>query len=361
MEGISETESVIGSLWSVYCEMVPFVALGLFFAGLMHAFVKRTWVVSLLGNSRRGPMANILFATLLGVPLPVCSCGVIPMAVALKKQGASAEATTAFLISTPQTGVDSIIATYGILGPIFGTFRLIAAFVTGIAGGLMVFFFGGKGKDTSQDVSSADEEQSRDWKMRFLSVFTYGFGEMLTSLSVPLFFGIVAAGLIQTFLPDSFFTDYTANEWLQMGLVAGVSIPLYICSTAAIPVAALLIIKGLSPGAAFVLLTAGPVTNIAALFLIRTVFGTRQMVLFVITVIGTSMLFGWLMNGITAVYAPDLSGQMMCHPAELSDWKGVISILFSIPFALALYQRIKPYLISAPVHSCCHESSPPEK
>lgn len=325
------------ALWEIYIDIAPFVALGLFFAGLLHAFVNKRTVTRYLGGTHG--FRSIFYATLVGVPLPLCSCGVIPTAAALRKHGASPGATGAFLLATPQIGVDSVTATFFILGPLFGTIRIIAAVVTGIFGGLLIHFFGTDTANTENLAVEEDDEQKRTFGQRLASIFTYGYGEMLGSLSAPLLFGIIAAGVMHAYLPSDFFLGLELGPWLEMIIVALVSIPFYICSTAAIPIGAMLIGKGLSCGAAFVFLAAGPVTNIAALFMIRTIFGTRQLMLFLAAIFVSALCFGWVVNIGAEHFPPLIAAETGAHHCSPWSIKGIVTILFSIPFAWALIQR----------------------
>lgn len=343
------------NLWLIYRDMAPYIMLGLCFAGLLRAFVKRSLISRFLGGQTDGyGFRSVFYATLIGIPLPVCSCGVIPMAAALKKEGASPGAAAAFLIATPQTSVDSVIATYGILGPLFGTVRVIAAVLTGIFGGLFMQRVTGKADATirESEATSTDDPMPEGILSRLKIIYSYGFSQMLTSLSLPLFFGILAAGVMQAYMPSDFFVQLGVNPLLEMVLAALVGIPLYICSTAAIPVAAMLMLKGLSPGAAFVLLTAGPVTNIAALFLIRSIFGQRQLIVFLMIIFISSLFFGELINLAAPHFSISILTDINCHDHSVVTVQGVLTLLFSIPFAIALFKRVKT-LLFRPKPSCC--------
>lgn len=276
---------------TILSEMAPFLLLGFFFAGLLYAFMPRQKIEKYFSGK---PLKSSILASLFGVPLPLCSCGVIPTGTALYKNGASKGGTVSFLISTPQTGVDSILATFSLLGLPFAIIRPIAALITGITGGLIT------SRITKEEAKSAfvhePEETEKSLKQRVVNVFRYGFVEFIQDISKWLVIGLVLAAIISALIPNDFFNVLKLSPILQMLLILTVSIPLYICATGSIPLAAVLLLKGISPGAAFVLLMAGPATNAATITMIGKVLGKKALFSYLGTIIGGALAFGLLID-----------------------------------------------------------------
>lgn len=272
--------------------MAPYLLLGFLLAGLMHAFVPQNLYRRYLGgNSFR----SVLNAALLGIPLPLCSCGVIPTAMSLRKEGASKGATVSFLISTPQTGVDSIIATYSLIGLPFALLRPLAALVTSLFGGCLVNRFDDKDVCST---SCAAPSESMDggvrvsFRQRLQSAFRYAFVEMMQDIGKWLLLGLVVAGLITVFVPDSFFALFADKPLLSMLLVLAFAVPMYLCATGSIPIAVALMLKGLSPGTALVLLMAGPAVNVASMLVISKVMGKKTLLFYLLSIVSGAIAFG---------------------------------------------------------------------
>ncbi|MDR2887080.1 MAG: permease [Bacteroidales bacterium] len=268
-------------------EMSPYLLLGFLIAGLLKVFVPRE---KYIGQIARPNFRSVLWAALAGVPLPLCSCGVIPTGMSLRKEGASKGATVAFLISTPQTGVDSIAATGSLLGLPFAIIRPVAAFITGLAGGFATNRLD-KTVGESDIINSEDGNDSLD-KSKIARVFHYAFVEMLQNIGKWLLAGILIAGLIAIFLPDDIFTTFLSNPLLNMLLVLAIAVPTYTCATGSIPMAAVLMMKGLSPGAALVFLMAGPATSIASITVLGKMLGRKTLLIYLASIIAGAMLFG---------------------------------------------------------------------
>ena len=284
------------ALLAVINAMSPYLLLGFLIAGVLHVFVPKTFYAKYLSRNNK---LSVLWAALLGVPLPLCSCGVIPTAVGLKNEGASKGAVASFLIATPQTGIDSILATFSLMGLGFAVVRPVAALVTGICGGMLVNRFAG---ENVAEVSTTDactvEHGNRIWR-----VFKYAYFDMIQDIGVRLSIGLLVAALINVAVPDEFFLSFGKQPLLQMLVILVVAVPMYICSTGSIPVAAALMMKGLSPGAAFVMLMAGPAVNIASILVVRKSMGRRFMWIYLLTIVSFSIIFGLLINafGINAI------------------------------------------------------------
>jgi len=281
---------IFGSeLLSILSEMAPYLLLGFFFAGLLHLLFPKKKVRKYMGQNN---FRSILNASLLGVPLPLCSCGVIPTAVSFYKHGASKPSTVSFLISTPQTGVDSIFVTYSLLGLPFAIIRPIVAFATGIFGGVIAAKIDKGDEGAVQNGNTDSEELPSGFFPKIKEMFRYSFIEFLQDISNWLIIGLLIAALISVFVPDNFFADKIPNSFVGMIIILIVAIPVYICATASVPVAAALMLKGLSPGAALVLLMAGPATNAATITMIGKILGKKSLFAYLGAIITGAMLSG---------------------------------------------------------------------
>ena len=272
------------ALLAVINAMSPYLLLGFLIAGVLHVFVPKRFYTKYLSRNNK---LSVLWAALLGVPLPLCSCGVIPTAVGLKNEGASKGAVASFLIATPQTGIDSILATFSLMGLGFAITRPVAALVTGICGGFLVnrLVKGNEGEYVA-DASCKVESGNRIWR-----VFKYAYFDMIQDIGLRLTIGLLVAALINVVVPNEFFLSFGKQPLLQMLVILVVAVPMYICSTGSIPVAAALMMKGLSPGAALVMLMAGPAVNIASILVVRKSMGRRFTWIYLLTIVGFSILF----------------------------------------------------------------------
>lgn len=298
--------------WLVFAEMSPYLLFGFFVAGLLSMLVSRKMVERHLG----GPgLLPLLKAAIFGVPLPLCSCGVIPVSMSLHKQGASKGATLSFLLSTPQTGVDSILVTYSLLGPVFAIVRPLVALATGVFGGLLVNLFG---RATAAPAQATDPPENSTlnpmWVKRFLDGMRYAFVTLPRDIGKPLLLGLAIAAIISALVPEDFFADKLGRGLFAMFVMMVVGIPIYVCASASVPVAAALILKGLSPGAALVFLMTGPATNAAGLATIWNVLGRRTALLYLATVAGCALGAGLLLDALvynTAVEVVTHAHQMV--------------------------------------------------
>ncbi len=264
-----------------------FLLAGFLLAGVLHAYFSTSVIDKYLGGKG---IRSVVNAALLGVPLPLCSCGVIPAGVSLYKNGASKASAVSFLISTPQTGIDSMLVTYSMLGLPFALLRPLIAFVTGIIGGMFTNMFERSSAPVNQPSTACAAENRKENRIKL--IFRYAFVDLLQDILLWLVIGLLAAALLSVIIPDDFFTDYFSNRFVTMLFVLLLSVPLYVCASSSVPLAAVLMLKGLYPGAALVLLMAGPATNIATLLVLRNTFGVRTMLIYLFTIIAGSMLFG---------------------------------------------------------------------
>ncbi len=294
---------------NILSEMSPYLLLGFFFAGLLYAFIPQQKIEYYFSGS---PLRASIYAALFGVPLPLCSCGVIPTGTALYKNGASKGGTVSFLISTPQTGIDSILATFSLMGLPFAIVRPIAAFVTGITGG---FITGVATKnEAKQQHFESTKAKERTLSEKVKAVFRYGFVEFIQDISKWLVIGLVLAAIISAIVPDDFFELLQMSPLLQMLLILVVSVPLYICATGSIPLAAILLLKGVSPGAAFVLLMAGPATNAATITMIGKVLGKKSLLIYLGTIIVGALTFGLMIDYVLPMnWFANITSQHLAH------------------------------------------------
>lgn len=328
------------SLVNILNEMSPYILLGFLIAGLLHAFVSNSLMASHLSGKGIGPVFK---AAIFGIPLPLCSCGVLPTAVALRRGGASKGATASFLIATPQTGVDSIAATYSLLGLPFAIIRPVAALVGAMFGGMAVDR--GEKSDSAPALPACEAEPAarRPFAARIAEAVRYGFVDMVGSVGKWLVIGLVIAAVITVAVPDSFFLSLRDYPLLSMLAMVAVAVPMYICATGSIPIALSLMLKGLSPGVAFVMLMAGPAANFASVIILSKNLGRRAAVIYVASVVVTAIAFGLAIDLLLpASWFLPVSGMLPgahCH-LELPLFATSCSILLC---ALLLYSAYKSY------------------
>ena len=289
--------------WSVFVAMAPFLILGFLVAGFLSVVISPEWVERHLGGKGLG---QVFKASLFGVPLPLCSCGVIPVAASLRRHGASKGATTAFLLSTPQTGVDSIAVTYGLLGPFMAVVRPVAALVTGVFGGGLVQTLDREDDQVpipsaaaaGAECSSGDCSETTGHRSKIVEALHYGLVVLPRDIGKALIYGVVISGLIAAVVePKALESSLGGGLWPMLAAMA-IGIPLYVCATASTPIALGLIHAGLSPGAALVFLISGPATNTAALTTLWKVLGRRSAIIYLVTVAVASLATGLLVDGL---------------------------------------------------------------
>ncbi len=308
--------SIAWETWRLAVETAPWVLLGLLAAGLLKAFLPADFLARHLGRSGA---SSVLKATLVGLPLPLCSCGVLPVAAGLRRQGASKGATAAFLIATPETGVDSIALTWALLDPLMAVLRPLAAFVTACVTGVAVDRLGKGGTDapavpegeTGAPIHGhsccsggcgcvVGQAQPQTILMRLWQALGYAAGELLADLGGWLLLGLLIGGIIGALLPPDFFQAWAGDGFLPMLVMLVAGIPLYMCATSSTPVAAALALKGISPGAALVFLLAGPATNLGSLAVIGRLLGKRGVVVYVIGIALVTLGLGMAVNALYA-------------------------------------------------------------
>jgi len=340
------TTSVLSETWALLLDSSPYILFGILIAGLLRMFLSTDYVARNLGEGRFKP---VLKAALLGIPIPLCSCGVLPAAASLRKQGASRGATTAFLISTPESGVDSIAISWALLDPIMTVARPLVAFVTAFAAGISQTIFGGAEdlKESSIDNSCAldgccdgedcdpvEHNNHHSLSEKLSGGLKYAFGELWGDLAGWFAVGLLLAGIISALVPDELVASYLGGGLSAMLLMLVIGVPLYICATASTPIAAALILKGVSPGAALVFLLVGPATNVASLSVLVGMLGKRSVVIYLGAIAVVSVMAGLLvdliytMSGITAKAAVGQAAELI--PAPVQYVAAMVLILISI-------------------------------
>jgi len=292
-------------------EMSPYLIFGFFIAGILKILIPKEKIYYHLSSSN---FYSILKATLLGIPLPLCSCGVIPVATYLDKEGSSKGATTSFLISTPTTGIDSIFATYSLLGPIFAIIRPISAFFSGIFAGTLVNIFEKEKqnkkikKNFSCNLCLNETSHFHSLKEKIKIIFKYGFYELIEDTGKWIIIGILIGGLISTFVPKYFVLKYLGKPLYSYTLMLLIGIPMYVCATGSIPIASSLILKGMTPGAGLVFLFTGPATNSATLTFVLGKLGKRNFLIYLFSIIIWAVIFGifidflWKFQGYSMIH-----------------------------------------------------------
>jgi hypothetical protein len=324
--------------WNILLEMSPYLLIGFLLAGFLSVIIKQEVIERWLGKRTLG---SVIKASLLGVPLPLCSCGVIPVTSSLYQRGASKGATTSFLTSTPQTGIDSILATAGLMGPVFSFFRVVVALVSGIIAGVLVDFFE-KENVRPMDVASTKTEIENGSNVgKLKGMVIYGLYTLPQDIAKNLVIGILLAGLLSTVLPTDLGAAYLTNPWITYIGVTLVAIPLYVCSTGSIPIAFALMAAGVSPGATLVFLIAGPATNVATITTLLKILGRRTIAIYLTSIV----LISWLSGFILDAYGSSLIGTVKAHHVGLGT-PSTIKILSGIGLIVMLvwtylYPKIK--------------------
>ncbi|KKO45426.1 permease [Arsukibacterium ikkense] len=330
--------SFIDNFWQLFVLSAPWLLVGLLVAAVMKAWMPMSWLQQQLGGEGIKP---VLKGALFGAPLPLCSCGVIPAAMQLRRGGAGKGATVAFLSATPETGVDSISVSYVLLGPVMAIVRPIAAILSAITAGLLV------GKATAEPEPDAPAIKSccatkaapivsepvktsccasKKPVVAKLSLWqqakdglSYSTGKLLSDFYLWLMIGLFFAALVQTLVPMNALAQYGNSIWIML-LIVLISVPMYVCATASTPIAAALMLMGFSPGAALVFMQAGPATNIATISVVYKELGKRALAAYLFGVIVMSVLFGWLLDQSLAYFDISVQGALQHQHSVLPGW-----------------------------------------
>ncbi len=328
-------------------EMAVYLVFGFLMAGILHIIFPDSFIYKHLGRSS---LSSVFKATLAGIPLPLCSCGVIPVAASIRNKGASRGASLAFLTATPQIGTDSFMITYSLIGWVFAVFRIAAAFITAVVSGILANIFT-PGKDEKPKPSVDVSELNSSASDRIRSLFRYMQVELFGSIANYLVIGILAAGLISVLIPDGFFETYLSNHFLSMLIMLVAAIPMYICATASTPIAASLLLKGISPGAALVFLLAGPATNAVTISTVIKTMGKKAVFIYIASISIVSIALGYLLNELAFSRNIEV---VMQHQHELLplwlEWLGsaLLLTMLAIHYGRKLYQKTKaPQIMEA--------------
>lgn len=290
---------ILNATWGVFLVASPYVILGLGAAGLMAVLIPSEKISRWLGKPGFGATVR---AACLGIPLPLCSCAVVPVTIELSRKGASREASLAFLVSTPETGVDSILLTWGLMGPLMAVLRPIAALVTSLVAAASSLLAPrdpvqdpevGSTSDPAQDQCCSPSVRSEGPRQLTQRALRYGFVTMVDEIGFWLVSGFLLTGVITALVPDSLVETAVGQGPRALLTMLLMGVPLYMCASASTPVAAALMLKGISPGAALVFLLAGPATNASSLVVIAKVFGRRFVAIYLGSVIVTALGMGY--------------------------------------------------------------------
>ena len=328
----------LNRFWATTAQMSPYLLFGFAITSLLTIVLNPSFISRHLGKGRILP---IIKAALIGVPMPLCSCSVVPVTASLAKMGAGKGATTSFLTSTPQTGIDSILVTHALLGPVYALIRVIVAFISGITSGVSVMLTAG---DSFSRLKQPQEPVKRKTIREALG---YGFFEMPADIGKELLFGLLITALLGTLIEPGQFSSSIGSGFTGMLVMLAAGIPIYVCSTASVPIAAGLILAGFSPGAVLVFLIAGPATNVATILTMRKIIGKKETLIYLLTLIITALIAG---------FTVDHFGIKQSIEAALAQCNhGHITLAEHIAATLLLFLLIRQYIMPKPKpkKSCC--------
>jgi len=351
--------SVLQESWHLLLEASIYILFGMFVGGLLKVFLSPSFVADHLG---KGKFSSVIKAALFGIPIPLCSCGVLPAAASLKKQGANNGATTAFLISTPESGVDSMAITYALLDPIMTVARPVSAFITAVAAGVTENLMQSqKDEDWKRVIDRScpidnccdgnecsPEEHARHhtFSEKLRAGLKFAVDDLWGDLAGWFFAGLLLAGFIAAMIPQELMTRYLGGGLHSMLIMLLVGIPMYICATASTPVAAALILKGVSPGAALVFLLVGPATNITSISVLFGLLGKRATAIYLFMLSLFAVISGLVLDmiysgfGVSASAIAGQAGEVV--PAWLQFGGALMVILFSVKPLYLFLKRLMP-------------------
>jgi len=337
--------NIVSVFWDMVLESAPWLLLGFFLAGVIKQVVPNSWIQ---GQLAKPGLLSLVKGAFIGAPLPLCSCGVIPTALAVRKAGASKGATSSFLVATPETGVDSIAFSYAVLGPIFAIARPLAALFSAIVAGIFVTLFDKEEpapaivESTSSCCSSkakTADGPELTFPQKMLAAIKYGFGNMISDIALWLVIGLAAAAIITAMVPQSFFLRW-GDGVLAMLVMVLVGLPMYICATASTPVAASLLFAGISPGAALVFMLTGPATNIATMGVIREQLGNKSLLAYLVGGTGRAIICGLGLNALFEFNGWGLQLAMLEHTDGDALWRQLTAVLLVLLIARVWLQPL---------------------
>jgi uncharacterized membrane protein YraQ (UPF0718 family) len=328
----------ITNLFSLANAMAIYILLGLLAASILKQIIPDDFVIKHLGTNST---LSVIKATLFGIPLPVCSCSVIPLADSLRKEGASKGAVQSFLISTPITGIDSITATYGFFGWVFTIYRIVSSIILAIVAGLVQNVVDAKPAEELENEACCATETccKKDTKKKGFSikeVFYYAYVELFGDMAKALFFGLIIGASFTTFMPKELTAYVFENQFLTYGLILLIALPLYVCATASLPMAAALMADGMSAGAGFIFLSAGPATNSVTMGVVYNSLGKSALVVYLGVISSMSLLFAYLFD----TFFSDVKVLNFATHAEHTSILNIFATI--IMFTLIAYFMLKP-------------------
>ena len=349
--------SILTDIWHICNSMSPYILLGFLLAGLLHEFVPADFFIRHLSGKN---FRSVLLSALFGIPLPLCSCGVIPTAMGLRREGISKGATVSFLIATPQTGVDSIIATYSLMGLPFALLRPFVALATALFGGSLINRFDTE-NETQYDARPHKRERETKGSLgkRMASALRYGMVDMIADIGKWLIIGLITAGIITTLVPAEWFSVFQDNSLLSMLAILMLSIPMYLCATGSIPIAVALMLKGLSPGCALVLLLAGPASNMASILVIKNVLGKRALFIYLLSIVIGTIVFGLGIDYLLPRewFTENLVSLDECCHAHSQWFPTICTLILALLLFHALFINKLNKKCQCQDHSCCNSSA----
>lgn len=334
---ISLFERMLNETVRLFVEISPYLLIGFFFAGLLHVLLGEEYIKKHFSGG--GLLASVK-AALFGVPLPVCSCGVIPLAESLRREGASKSATMSFLVSTPSSGVDSIFATYALMGPVLAVFRPIASFISGVLVGVITHFQERKEIPAAVSTDDGKVKNKQKRKKSVKEVFVYGFTVIPSEIAKWLIIGVIVGGAISALVPADFGTRYLSSPLLSYVVILLISIPIYVCATGSIPIAASLMAKGVLPGAALAFLIAGPATNTVTISFLFKKMGARITAIYIASIVavsvGSGLIFDWIWRSLDTVsgHAAHHTGSHLPHIIQYGSAAAMLLIFINVKFDL---------------------------
>jgi len=338
---------IIAETWQVFLEAAPYVVIGLLAAALIHTLFPKEKIETTLGKPGFG---SIIKSALFGIPLPLCSCGVLPTALSLKDRGASRGATVSFLVSTPETGLDSIAVTYALINPAMAVLRPVAAFISAVLAGIGVERFGGAednaGKVASCGCTTCGDDHCHthhSWFSRARSSVNYIVNDFFPDIANWMLMGLVVSGVVAALVPEGFLADIPASLQILAAVVAGV--PIYICASASTPIAAVLMAKGVSPGAALVFLLVGPATNMASLMVIGRRLGKRTAVVYLGSLVVSALVIAFAVDAFLGGWDwfPKIADPLIHEHVTWFNWIGaaILALGFVYVWIRSLRKRIQ--------------------
>lgn len=346
-------QNFIQGLWTFLVLSAPYLLLGFVLSGIVHVILPLSKIKQWLGSNR---IRDIFYASALGVPLPLCSCGVIPAAVTLRKAGASNASVSSFLISTPESGIDSILVTYGLMDIPMTFFRPLSAFITATTAGLLNHCFNQDGSEPAAvgkpccHTKKVEPQLQKEIGIKdFISkVFHFAFVELVDDIAVWMSVGILLGASTSVFIPDNFFLNLSPTTSRLAILLIG--IPMYICASASTPIAASLVLKGMSPGVALILLLVGPATNVANIIVLQKHIGVKGTVINILSIGGCALGLSYLVD-----YYYQRFGAPHFKLDFLHDHSGVIDYLSAVILILILLASFYRIYFSKTKRKASHE------